>query len=254
MENSYSLKFSQLLEIFFTDNKIDQKKYSKFCNTFHSVNQKIWQTEFYSEQVLNIFDQTEFSKKYLQVINSDSTGSKDSVPWTSTQTKTEIKKDELRSDANLYLDGFLSSASGTLDSFLHEINIIYQIIPSKKDIYLDRFLAEIEKKNLKNLEIYQYLASFSKKRKWTYFKKLRNKSSHESVLVDSIHYISKAQGEVLDYILLPDDPKAWPYKYSKRIKLDIFIRDMNVFFQDLMKHLYKKSIHDLEKSKQIPIR
>ncbi len=131
------------------------------------------------------------------------------------QVKIYAPKLESFRDCLVEYDSFLYSLRSCIDSFLLEVNSIYGLNISSKQVYSGRISKEMKihygKDNLTNHLITSFQSEWFK-----YFSDLRNKIAHNanSFLITSISYTSN------DFKLyLPDDPNASKVTINKSIEL-----------------------------------
>jgi len=213
---------------------------------FHfSVQQKLWESNYYAEQIKN-FSGDNFA--YSE------------TPGPKTQTITVISgldKGEMARYCNLYLDGYFMSVMSIYDSLSHEINTLFKFLKSdpKTRIYLSTIINEFKNK-MPDSEFYKYAAKIQKKKWWKDLENFRNAITHEVIIAKEIEtsYDATAGKETLKKIPLPDNPKRRPFTYKKNYELKNFIENFHKNISITIEQCYKKVIKDLEKNQKLPIK
>lgn len=219
---------------------------------FHfSVQQKIWQNGHYYNQILDIYNNTNFNANFVNPVYISQGGE----GTQSTTTRYEINKEKLSNYCNLYLDGYFMAACSIFDSLAHELNTLFKFIDPTKDINIGIIFNELKQKS-NNAEIYKFLKSQRSKKWWKTMNDFRNTLTHESIIATNIDTTTNiiTGKEELKSIPLPDNSKKKPFKYEKKYELKEFIEKFhkNIFY--VSEQCYKKLIKDIEMSKKLPIK
>lgn len=220
---------------------------------FHfSVQQKIWQTDYYYQRIRGIYDSKKFESEFVNVLPLFE--SIEGSQTQSTATKREIDKEKLARYCSLYLDGYLSNISSIFDSLAQEVNTIFRLISPEKDIYFSAVLSKLGAKNPKSVFL-KFISKERKKRWWSVWKDFRNASVHENILATNIETSTNvaSRQEVLTKIPVPDNPKKRPFTYKKNKELKSFVEELNDNVALVLEQSYKRLIKDLSQSGKLPI-
>jgi len=237
-------KLKEMVEEFYLKNKRSIRK--KDFDIFHcSVQQKLWEANFYSDQIKN-FNAESFT--YSQT--TDLTTGTATIIY-------GLDKDAISKYCNLFLDGYFTSVMSIFDSLAHEVNSLFRILPSNHDtkIYISTIIKKLKEK-MPNSEFYKYISKIIKKRWWRILENFRNAITHEVIIAKEIEisYDATLGKEVLKKIPLPDNPKRRSFTYKKEYELKSFIETFHKDVWPILEHCYKRLIKDLEKSNKLPIK
>lgn len=249
---SVSEVFREKIEEFYSKNRRSIRKND--FDIFHfSAQQKLWQSDYYFQRIMDIYNSQRFEADYMNVINVPTTDY-GGVTESSTM-KYEIDKVKLARYCNLYIDGYFSSVSSIFDSLLHEVNVVFKLVDPEKDIYWHTMLDEFQNA-CSNSEFYKFLIKRKPKRWWQTLDSFRNALTHESVIATNIDTSTDVLSgtEKLQRIPLPDDPKKRPFTYQKGRELKDFIEKFNEKVLPVLEQCYKKIFRDLKKSGKLPIK
>jgi len=224
----------------------------KHFDIFHfSVKQKLWQSNYYFDKLVDIYDRNKFETDFVERTNiPDDLGE---VTQSST-VKSEVNKDKLAKYCNLYLDGYFSSVSSIFDTLLHEANVVFKLVDTERDIYFQTIIDEL-REVCPGSELYRFLAERKPKRWWKTLGAFRNSLTHESIIATSIVTTTNVEAgtEKLEKIPLPDDPKARPFTYRKERELKHFVENFNKNVLPVLERWYRKMNRDLVSSGKLPI-
>lgn len=246
-EKSPAEKLKEEIETIYQQNKRSIKK-SEFDIFHFSVRQKLWQSQYYFQRIMDLYDSKYFEENFVIPI---------AIPDRETEgstTKYEIEKDKLAKFCNLYLDGYFISINSAFDALAHEVNTIFKLIDSEGDIYINTVLNEL-KQRLNQSKFYNFLIKEKLKRWWSLMEKYRNTLTHESIIATNIETSTDVtiNKEELIKIPLPDNFKKKPFVYNKGYELKSFIEDFDKNILYSFDQSYKRLIQDLKKSGQLPI-
>ena len=221
---------------------------------FHfSAQQKLWQSDYYFQRIMDIYNSETFVREFINTINVQTTDHR-GVAESST-TKYEIDKVKLVRHCNLYIDGYFSSVSSIFDSLAHEVNILFKLLRIDQDIYIGTILNELKQKHPKS-EFYKFLVKQRSKRWWRIMDNFRNALIHESIVATNIETTTNVPvgREELKKIALPDNPKRRPFTYKKDCELRSFVENFHKNIPPVLEQCYKKITKDLKKSGKLPIK
>lgn len=246
-EKSPAEKFKEEIEIVYQQNKRSIKK-SEFDIFHFSVRQKLWQGQYYFQQIMYLYDSKYFEENFVIPVG---------IPGKETEgstTKYEIDKDKLAKFCNLYLDGYFISINSAFDALAHEVNTIFKLVDSEGDIYINTVANELRQR-FNQSKFYKFLLKEKLRRWWSLMENYRNTLTHESIIATNIETSTDVtiNKEELIKIPLPDNFKNKPFVYSKGHELKSFIDNFDKNISCSFDRGYKKLIQDLKKSGQLPI-
>jgi len=249
---SASEVFREKIEEFYSKNRRSIRKND--FDIFHfSAQQKLWQSNYYFQRIMDIYNSQRFVADYINVINVPTT---DYGGVTESSTvKYEIDKVKLARYCNLYIDGYFSSVSSIFDSLAHEVNILFKLLKIDQNIYIGTILNKLKQKHPKS-EFYKFLIKQRSKRWWRIMNNFRNALIHESIIATDIETTTNvpAGREELKKIPLPDNPKRRPFTYKKDCELKSFVENFHKNIPPVLEQCYKKITRDLKKSGKLPIK
>jgi len=204
-----------------------------------SVNQKLWSTEYYCKQLLNL-DINQF-----QVRPSAS----DTQSYGPTILQTPMLNiSNFCSHLNLFLDGFFMNAMSTLDTLAHELFILYEPRSRPADIYIGKAKGMLLNVH-PNSAVGALLDDQLSKPWFREFEPFRHCTTHESLLRHN-DIVYRFDDVACSYklsrkIKLPDNPLAKPFTYDRNRVASEYCQSIFRKIQLLVTNVYKRALRDI---------
>jgi len=203
-----------------------------------SVNQKLWSTKYYCEQLMSL-DINQFH--WPSASDTQSSGS------TVFQTPM-LDISNFCNHLNLFLDGFFMNAMSTLDTLAHELFILYESRPRPANIYIDT-----AKKMLLNVypnsAVGGLLDDQLSKPWFREFEPFRHCTTHESLIrhSDIVYRFDQVASnyKLSRKIKLPDNPQAKPLTYNRNRIVSKYCPSTLRKIQWLVTNVYKCALRDI---------
>lgn len=204
-----------------------------------SVNQKLWSTEYYCNQLLSL------NITLFQVWPSAS----DTQSYGSTMIQIPMLDiSNYCSHLNLYLDGFFMNAMSTLDTLAHELFVIYESQRVPRSIYISSakdMLLNVHP----NSAAGAYLDEQLGKPWFTEFEPFRHCTTHESLIRhnDIVYRFDHVGGDykLSRKIKLPDNPQVKPFTYNRNRVASEYCRSIFRKIHSLVTNVYKGALGDI---------
>ena len=203
----------------------------------HSVEQKLWSVDYFLGQISNLelehrYEQRMKAKQYIFVQVPD---------WVGFGLR-----------ANMLLDGFLMNAMAALDTFAHEVTVLYHFTSIDRDIYIKTvktFLA----RDHPNSAIYEHLKYELDKPGYDIFANYRHCTTHESILASDVRQvISLVSPDDQSALLpLPDDPRRRPSTYSRNREMKSYCQSTKDRIARILRCGYKCVIQDIANANNV---
>ena len=211
-----------------------------------SVIQKLWSAEHVSAELKNL-DLSRFRESSPTVY----THTDESYSVTSPEARFNI--DGYCRHVHLFVDGFFINSMSVLDTLAHEIWTLYAFQQKPSRLYI----GTVKKKLLSlhpNSALGRFLAGKLGQVWFDQFQRFRHCTTHESLIVyDKVQviYDPLTRQAVESDILLPDDPKASPCTYRKKIEATKYCADTLGKIQSLVEKAHEKILLDIRRNNNV---
>lgn len=209
-------------------------------NLFHrSVEQKLWSTEYYCEQLVS-------QNLYQFLLLPSESDIQSPVPITVQDPLLDVVESYCR-HLNLLLDGFFMNSVSVLDTLAHEISTLYCLPQKPNKIYIvgiKNMLADSHP----NSRVRALLDNQLSQPWFTEFEPFRHCTTHESLIAYDHIKISYDQvtGRVnILPVKLPDNPKLRPLTYKKNREAGHYCQSILRKMQSLVTKVYESILKDV---------
>lgn len=213
-------------------------------NLFHrSVEQKLWSTEYYCEQLVS-------QNLYQFLLLPSESDIQSPVPITVQDPLLDVVESYCR-HLNLLLDGFFMNSVSVLDTLAHEISTLYCLPQKPNKIYIvgiKNMLADSHP----NSRVRALLDNQLSQPWFTEFEPFRHCTTHESLIrYDDIKFSYDdvtGRYRLLRGIKLPDNPQVRPFTYNRNRLASKYCESTFRKIQWLVAKVYESVLRDIRRN------
>ena len=208
-----------------------------------SVTQKLWAAKYYYDEIVSLD-----IRKFWEQSVTTSIQSSDS--YTAAPQAQGLNLERYSSYVHLLLDGFFMNSMSALDTFAHQVFLLY-IFPQKPSrIYVWTARKKLSESH-PNSKLVRLLDTQIGQTWFDQFQQFRNCTAHESLIgcgKVEISYDPITKLLVGSHIKLPDDPRSRPFTYRKRREATRYCRSILRNINSLVTKSYDSILLDIRRA------
>lgn len=231
----------QRIRKLFNSDVRDAHLVSEFNLFDRSVTQKLWSTEFYSDQLNNL--------DIHRFLVLPPMGDTQSAGSTTAQAPLLDIEGYCRY-LNLLLDGFFMNSMSAVDTLAHQISTVYYFPQIPRDIYIVSIKNMLVRSH-SNSKLGRLLDGQLGQRWFREFEPFRHCTTHESLIrYDDIKFSFEQVTNRLrvSKIKLPDDPRVRPFTYNRNREATAYCQSILRKIQSLTTKVYESIQADIRTS------